>query len=194
MVVALLGLAACATSGSRLAREAPAPTTPQPAPTPQPTPQLADGLWAMLDPGCPRPRLANVGAWPACASPFWISRGSAVVVGARAAPSGKALEHSYRADLFLTGADPLIAQVGNDEDGYLFVALTGLARDDDGRLVAATGAAISCPGQSDGPISATPTAGGCEAVSADGVRKAAQATLGDPSVLTRVAWIAAGAP
>jgi hypothetical protein len=187
MVVTVLGLAACATSGSRLARQAPART-------PRPAPQVADGLWAMLDPGCPKPNLANFGAWPACASPFWISRGSAVVVRTRAAPSGKALDHSYRADLSLTGADPVIAELGNDRDGYLFLALTGLAHDDKGRLIAAIGAAVSCPGQSDGPISATPTAGGCEAVSADGVRKAAQATLGDPSVLTRVAWIAAGAP
>jgi hypothetical protein len=148
----------------------------------------------MLDPGCPKPSLINVGAWPKCASPFWISRGSAVVVRTKAARSGRAFNHSYRAGFSLSGADPLIAQVGNAKDGYLFLALTKLAHDDQGRVIAATGAAVACPGPADGAISLTPTAGGCEAASADGVREAARATLLDQSLLTRVAWIADGTP
>jgi hypothetical protein len=184
-VISVLGLAACATWSPRLAQH---------APTLKPAAQPADGLWAILDPGCPKPNHANVGAWPTCAQPFWISRGSAVVIRTRIAPGGKALSHSYRADFSLTGADPVIAQVGNDRDGFLFLALTRLTHDEKGRLVAATGAAVACPGPADGAISATPNASGCEAFSPDGVRKAARVALQDQSVLTGVAWIAAGAP
>jgi len=183
LVISILGLAACATSEPRRTLGAARPAA-----------QPADGLWAILDPGCPKPSLANVGAWPRCASPFWINQGSAVVVRTRAAARGQALSHSYRADVSLAGADPTIAQVGNENGGYLFFALVDLAHDDQGRVIAAIGAAVACPGQSDGAISATPNAGGCEAASPGDMRRAARATLRDQNLLTRVAWIAAGAP
>ena len=157
-------------------------------------PKPPSGLWAILDPGCPKPNLANVGAWPACASPFWIDRGSAIVVRTNAAVGGRALSHSYRADFSLAGPNPIIAQVGNDRDGYLFLALTKLTHDDKGRLIAAVGAAVACAAPVDGAISAAPNAGGCEAASPVEKRRAARASLRDQSILTRVAWIADGAP
>ena len=183
ILVLTLGLTSCAALGPRLAHWARPPTA-----------RPAEGLWAILDPGCPKPGHVNVGAWPKCASPFWISRGSAVVVRTRAGPRGKTPDHSYRAGFSLAGVDPLIAQVGNGRDGRLYLALIQLARDDKGRLIGAAGAAFACPGQAVGPIRLKPNTSGCEAVSSDGLRRAARATLRDQGPLTRVAWIAPGAP
>ena len=182
IVVVTLALSGCAAGAPRLAAG------------PTPPPRAAEGLWAILDPGCRKPSLIDIGAWPACASPFWISGGSAVVVRTRPGPGGTALDHSYRADVLLAGDDPVIAEVGNGTDGHLYFALIKLARDDEGRVIGASGAAFACPGQTIGPISLAPNASGCEAASAEGVRKAAAATLRDGGTLSRVAWIAPGAP
>jgi hypothetical protein len=93
-------------------------------------PKPAEGLWAILDPGCAKPSAADIHAWPHCASPFWISGDKATVL--LAANSGKRTIHdvSYAADVSLTAGEPLIAQVGTQKDGYLFLALTNLAEDD----------------------------------------------------------------
>ncbi len=158
-------------------------------------PKPAEGLWAILDPGCPKPNAVDFKAWPRCASPFWISRDTAVVVrslpGARRGPTP---DQSYRADYRLAAGDPLIAQVGTEKDGYLFLALTELSRDQQGRLVAASGAAFVCAKAAGGPIALRPNVNGCDTESPDGVRRAAQETLGDHVALSRVAWIASGAP
>lgn len=165
------------------------------APAPSPAPRPAEGLWAILDPGCPKPNAANFKAWPHCASPFWISRDTAVVVRSLpAARKGVAPDQSYRADYRLAAGDPVIAQVGTEKDGYLFLALTELSRDEQGRLVAASGAAFACAGAAAGPIALRPNLNGCDTESPDGVRRAAQETLGDHAALSRVAWIASGAP
>jgi hypothetical protein len=157
-------------------------------------PKPAEGLWAILDPGCPKPNVVNFKAWPHCASPFWISRDTAVVVrslpGVRRAPA----DQSYRADYRLAAGDPLIAQVGTAKDGYLFLALTELSRDERGRLVAASGAAFVCAKATSGPIALKPNLNGCDTESPEGVRRAARQTLGDHVALSRVAWIASGAP
>jgi hypothetical protein len=162
-------------------------------------PKPADGLWAILDPGCPKPDRADFNAWPHCASPFWISRDTAVVVRSmpgnhRAAAAGAAAQ-SYRADYRIAAGDPVIAQVGTEKDGYLFLALTELTRDDQGRLVEAAGAAFACPKEATpGPIAAKPNVNGCESESPDTLRRAAQETLVEHAALSRVAWIAPGAP
>jgi hypothetical protein len=187
ILVLTLGLAACAAVGPRPGPSIGAPLARAASGRP------AEGLWAILDPGCPKPGHIDVRAWPKCASPFWISGGSALVVRTRAGPRGTTPDHSYRAGISLAGADPLIAQVG-DGAGHLYLALTQLARDDKGRLVGAAGAAFACPGQVAGLISLAANTSGCEAVSSDGLRQAARATLRDQPALTRVAWIAPGAP
>jgi len=182
IVVLTLALGACAAGGPRLALGW--------APPPRP----AEGLWAILDPGCRKPSLIDIGVWPKCASPFWISGGSAVVVRTRPGPGGTAVDHSYRAEVSITGNDPVVAEVGNGTDGHLYLALIKLLRDDEGRVIGATGAAFACPVQVSGPIALAPNASGCEAASAEGVRRAAEATLRDAGTLSRVAWIAPGAP
>ena len=193
ILVLTLGLTACAAVGPRLAPLAGAPLPGAPPPR-APMGRPAEGLWAILDPGCPKPGHVNVRAWPKCASPFWISGGAAVVVRTRAGLRGSTPDHSYRAGISLAGADPLIAQVGDGKAGHRSLALIQLARDDKGRLVGAAGAAFACPGQTGGPISLKANASGCEAVSSDDLRMAARAMLRDQPALTRVAWIAPGAP
>ena len=194
LVIALaIGLSACAGMRSRVAllfsgHHAAAPTASAMAP---PTP--ADGLWAILDPGCPKPSAANIRAWPKCASPFWISRGKARVV--RTEPTRHAtVDASFAADYHLAPGNPVIAQVGTQKDGYVFLALTDLARDDQGRLIGATGAAVACPTPAAGEISLKPSLNGCETQSLADVRRAAALTLQDRGALTEVAWIAPGAP
>lgn len=185
LVIAILAtsLAACASPGPRLATgTAIAPGKP------------AEGLWAILDPGCRKPDRIDIAAWPKCASPFWISGGSAVVVRTRPSPGGAALDHSYRAEIILAGDHPLIAEVGNAMDGHLYLALIDLARDAKGRLVGAAGEAFVCAGEVDGPINLTLNASGCETMPANGARRAAEATLRSGAALSRVAWIAPGAP
>ena len=200
LILALaLGLTACSAVRTHMAfwRRAPSSSatvlvTP-PAPM-IPAPKLADGLWAILDPGCPKPSLTNFHSWPKCASPFWISRETAVVVTSGLARTGKSPDRSYRADYRLAAGDPLIAQVGTQKDGYMFLALTEVAKDGQGRMVGATGAAFACPLPVVGAISLRPNLNGCESAPPDSVREAARETLQDHAALTRVAWIAPGAP
>lgn len=192
-----MGLTACAAVRARLAfwRHPSAPTAVavDRASAPR-APRPADGLWAILDPGCRKPALADLRAWPKCASPFSINRNSAVVVRSKTGPNGKTPDESYRADYRIAAGDPVIAQVGNAKDGYLFLALTELSRDDQGRMVAATGAAFACDRPGDGAISLKPSSNGCESQSPEAIRKVAWSTLQNPAALARVAWIAPGAP
>ena len=192
--VLAVGLAGCSALKQRFAflwrtpSQRPAAVAIAPLPAPKP----AEGLWAILDPGCPKPNLANTRAWPRCASPFWISRDSAVVV--KSMPGGRAVDQSYRADYRLAAGDPVIAQVGSPKDGYLFLALTELSRDHQGRLIGAAGAAFACPKPGLSRVAMKPNDNGCETETPDGVRRAAQETLDDQAALVRVAWIASGAP
>ncbi len=196
-----MGLTACSAVQGHLAfwKHTSAPSTalaqaPAPMPTP-PAPKPAEGLWAILDPGCPKPSLTNFRAWPKCASPFWISRETAVVVTSKFEPGrAKAPDRSYRADYRLAAGDPVIAQVGTQKDGYMFLALTEVSRDDQGRMVGATGAAFACPTPIMGSISLRPNLNGCDNAPPDSVRAAARETLQDHTALSRVAWIAPGAP
>jgi hypothetical protein len=156
-------------------------------------PKPAEGLWAMLDPGCVKPSAANIHVWPHCASPFWISGDKATVL--LAASSNRAPHDvSYAADVSLTPGEPLIAQVGTQKDGYLFLALTNLAEDERGRLVGAIGAAVACPKPKDGGLVIKPSLNGCDLETVETVRAAAQVALRDRSTLTEVAWIAPGSP
>jgi hypothetical protein len=199
LILALaMGLTACSAVRAHLAfwRHAPR-TTAVAVATPPPTmpaPKPADGLWAILDPGCPKPNLINFKAWPKCAQPFWISRETAVMVRSLPGRGGTSPDQSYRADYRLAAGDPVIAQVGNAKDGFLYLALTELARDDQGRLIAATGAAFACPKPADGAIRLRPNLNGCESESPEAMRKVASETLADHAALMRVAWIAPGAP
>ncbi len=157
-------------------------------------PRVHQGLWAILDPGCRKPLGADLSAWPRCASPFWIGQGFALVVQAKPVDEGARAERSYRADYRLAAGDPLIAEIGDDKHGQLFLALTDLDRDGEGQLVGATGAAFACPSGLSGPISLSPNEGGCASAGPNRIRKAAEDSLRDPVALTRVAWIASGAP
>jgi len=196
ILVLAVGLSGCGILRERLAflRHSPQHVQAANAPATTPAPKPAEGLWAILDPGCPKPSAANFKAWPHCASPFWISRDTALVVRSIPRARGASPDQSYRADYRLAAGDPMIAQVGSEKDGYLFLALTELARDERGRLVAASGAAFACAKTPIGPIALRPTLNGCDTESPDGVRRAAQETLGDHAALSRVAWIAPGAP
>lgn len=198
VLVLAVGLSGCGFLKEKFAflRHGPSSRTAQAAaaPAPLPAPKPAEGLWAILDPGCPKPNAANFKAWPHCASPFWISRDTAVVVRSLPNSRGATPDQSYRADYRLAAGDPVIAQVGTEKDGYLFLALTELARDDQGRLVAASGAAFVCSPTVGGPIALRPNVNNCDTESPDGVRRAAQETLVDHAALSRVAWIASGAP
>jgi hypothetical protein len=169
-------------------------TSTQTAANPAPPPTPADGLWAILDPGCPKPSAPNFKTWPSCASPFWISRGKALVVRSSAHSRRGLTDASYEADYSLAGGDPVIAQVGTQKDGYVFLALTDLAQDNQGRLIGATGAAVACPKNMSGGLALKPNLNGCDTESLDAVRKAAVITLEDRASLTQVAWIAPGAP
>jgi hypothetical protein len=188
LIVAIaIGLGACAL----IRGKPPAGAPPVAAVAPRP----ADGLWAILDPGCARPHAADIHAWPACASPFWIRGGKAVVLTATNPAHGRR-PHSvpYAADYSLTPGEPLIAQVGTERDGYLYLALTNLAEDDQGRLVGAVGAAVACPRPTGATLAIRPNLNGCDLQSLATVRKAATATLQDRSILSEVAWIGPGAP
>lgn len=191
VVVLLLELAACA--GHR--RHPPAVAVIVPPP-PAVAPKPADGLWAMLDPGCAKPNAADIRAWPHCASPFWIRGDKATVLftANNGAASRAVHDVSYAADVSLTAGEPLIAQVGTEKDGYLFLALTNLAEDDRGRLVGAVGAAVACPKPKDGGIVLKPSLNGCDLESVETVRAAAELALRDRASLTEVAWIAPGSP
>jgi hypothetical protein len=188
VVCLLLGLGACAEADARLAARHAPPATPAPVAAPKP----AEGLWAMLDPGCAKPQSADVHAWPHCASPFWISGDKALVI--LAAGHSATLDASYAADFRFTAGTPLIAQVGTEKDGYVFLALTDLTSDDRGRLVSAVGAAVACPKPTGGGVAVKPNANGCDQASPDVVRRAAAASLQDHTALAKVAWIASGAP
>ncbi|HEY5107687.1 MAG TPA: hypothetical protein VII73_13115 [Caulobacteraceae bacterium] len=196
ILVLMVSLAGCASVRMRLAswvhgrRATPVMAS---APTPL-APKPADGLWAILDPGCPKPTLANFPRWPKCASPFWINRDSAMVVRTEAGPRRLTPDHSYRTDYRLAAGNPVIAQIGDDRAGYLYLALTELARDSQGRLVSAAGLPFACPSPSDGAISVAPNLSGCASQSPTAIRKLAFATLQDHAELSRVAWIAPGAP
>jgi hypothetical protein len=203
IIILAMGLAACAAVRSHLAfwrHRSPSavasagPTPALVAPRTARVPRPADGLWAILDPGCSKPALADPRVWPKCASPFWINRDSAVVVRSRAGLHGKTPDGSYRTDYRIAAGNPVIAQVGNAKDGYLFLALTELSQDGDGHFTEATGAAFACDQPHSGAISLKPNVNGCEGQPPDAIRKVAWATLQNPATLARVAWIAPGAP
>ena len=183
VIAMLIGLAACA---HRLVQAAAASAPPAPRP--------ADGLWVALDPGCAKPTASNIHAWPHCASPFWISRGHATVLVAGSADKQAVRDVSYAADYRFAPGDPLIAQVGTPKDGYVWLALTDLSRDGQGRLVGALGAPVPCAKPADAAGALRARLNGCSDVDLDQVRKAAVATLQDRAQLTTVAWIAPGAP
>ena len=193
IIVLTIGLSACATMRERFASLFPqhhAALASAPAPAPRP----AEGLWAILDPGCPKPVAANIHAWPKCASPFWISRDKALVVRSAATKRRPSNDASFVADYSLAPGDPVIAQVGTQKAGYLFLVLTHLAKDDQGRLIDAVGAAVACPKPVGDELSLKPSLNGCDTESLSDVRKAAAETLLDQDALTEVAWIAPGAP
>jgi len=193
LVVALLATL-CACAGPRAGKTALAPP-PAPAPVAVAAPpKPAEGLWAMLDPGCAKPHVADFRVWPHCASPFWINGHKAVVIEAAGVRRGALDGKSYLADYSFAPGDPLIAQVGTEKDGYLFLALTDLTRDASGQLVGAVGAAVACPKAAGGELALKPSDNGCDAARLDEVRRAAEATLHDRAALTTVAWIAPGAP
>jgi hypothetical protein len=193
VIAMLVGLAACASPFGRLTtnRHAEAISSLVPAPV-APTP--AEGLWAALDPGCAKPTAANIHLWPHCASPFWISHGKATVLMSGDADKRAVRDVSYAADYSITAGDPLIAQVGTPKDGYVWLALTDLDRDGQGRLVGATGAAVPCAPPPGGDIVLKPRMNGCGGVGLDDLRKAAAASLQDRAALTKITWIAPGAP
>lgn len=191
VLAALLGLGACAASHSPLAM----------SPHARPSAQAegvalrpAEGLWAILDPGCAKPSAADIHSWPACASPFWISGDKALVILAGRFAQTGVHDVSYTADYSLSPGDPLIAQVGTRKDGYVYLALTDVTRDGQGHIVGAVGAAVACPRPARGVLMLKPNQGGCDADDPASVRKAAEAALADQAALTEVTWIAAGAP
>ena len=190
LVVALLSLL-CACAGSHAVKVALAPSS---APVPAAPPKPAEGLWAILDPGCAKPNGADFRIWPHCASPFWINGHKAMVIEAAGVRRGALDGKSYTADYSFAPGDPLIVQVGAEKDGYLFLALTDLTRDANGQLVGAVGAAVACPKVTSGQLALKPSDNGCDAARLDEVRQAAEAALHDHASLTQVAWIAAGAP
>jgi len=189
-----IGLAACGLLPKHMAKLAP-PAAAAPVAPPGPPPKLAEGLWAILDPGCPKPTAADIHYWPACASPVWISHDKATVLSATPRGQHGTGDVSFAADVSIAPGDPVIAQVGTQKDGYLFLALTHLMRDDQGQVIGATGAAVACgkPAQA-GNLSVKPNGNGCDGESLAVVRQAANAALADQTALAQAAWIAAGAP
>jgi hypothetical protein len=190
---------AASLSACGLFRSKPQTTSATPAPTEQTAeaPKPADGLWAILDRGCPKPSAADVQAWPSCASPVWITHGKAVVVHSNIGRARGLTDVTFTADYSLAPGDPVIAQVGTEKDGYVFVALTDLAMDANGRLIGASGAAVACPkagAAGGGGLSLKPSLNGCDAQSMETVRQAALEALQDRADLSTVSWIAAGAP
>lgn len=179
-----LGLSACAFLPGRAPQVARAPEAPHPA----------DGLWAIMDPGCAKPATADFSAWPSCASPFWINQQTAVVVRSTSGLRGGQGLASYRAGMQLTAGEPVVVQVGSQADGYVFVALTDLSRDAAGRVVGAMGAPMICETSLIERITFRANRTGCESRSADEIQRAAFEALSDPGSLTHVAWVAAGAP
>jgi hypothetical protein len=194
-VITMIGLAACAGPFARLTANRHGNTSSFPVVAPPAAPpEPADGLWAALDPGCAKPTEANIHDWPQCASPFWIGHGKATVLVAGAASKRTVRDVSYAAYYSITPGTPLIAQVGTPKDGYVWLALTDLDRDSAGRLVGASGAAVPCAPPEGGQLVAKPRMNGCDGVGLDELRKAAEATLHDHATLTKITWIAPGAP
>ena len=189
LVVAIVAaLSACASLGAR-------PSPGVRASASAPPLSLAEGLWAILDPGCERPRAADIRAWPSCASPFWIQGGKAVVMTAQLTHSRRRPHDTpYAADYSVTPGEPLIVQVGTQKDGYVYLALTDLSTDGQGRLVGAVGAAVACPTPAGAVLTIAPSLNGCDLQSLEDLRKAALATLKDRSALAAAAWIGPGAP
>ena len=195
IIVLALALCACVSNARHQRPEPLAPPAAAPVVLSPPSPpRPANGLWAILDPGCSKPDRVDTHVWPRCASPFWINHESAVIVGSRPGPKGSTPSASFRVDLRLSTVDPLIAQVGTPRDGYIFVALDKLDRDTDGLVVGAVGAAFACHAAPTGPISLKPITGGCELASEEEIHRAAIETLQDETGLSRIAWVAAGAP
>jgi hypothetical protein len=191
IVTMLVSLAACGVFHTRVAKVTPPPV---PVAPPAPPPKLAQGLWAILDPGCPKPAAANIHQWPACASPVWISHDKATVINSTPRGQHGAGDVSFAADVSIAPGLPVIAQVGTQKDGYLFLALTDLTTDDQGLVIAATGAAVACGKAPHGALAITPSRNGCDGESLDVVREAATEALADRAGLTEAAWIAPGAP
>src|SRR5579863_2074788 len=160
-IVILIGLGGCGFfHRHHLARLVPpAPV----APLPPAPPRLAQGLWAILDPGCPKPNEADFHDWPSCASPVWISHDKATVINLTPRGATGHGDVSFAADLSLAPGDPMIAQVGDQKDGYLFLALTDLSEDERGQLVGATGAPVVCAQpNSSGAMLIKPNRTGCD--------------------------------
>ena len=198
LIVTLCGiLGACAAARAHFAmfgHRQPAAPMAAAAPASPPAPKVAEGLWAILDPGCPKPGGADLSIWPRCASPFWIHHGTARVMRSAAAASGSAVDHSYATDFRVAAGDPMIVRVGSARDGYMFLALTDLGADDRGQVISASGAPVACPKVDVRGRTLRPNLTGCESETLDTVRKAAAATLQDSPALTHVAWIASGSP
>jgi len=193
VIAVMAALAGCASPFGRFASNHHATVAPA-APAETPAPRPAEGLWAALDPGCAKPTAANIHLWPHCASPFWISHGKATVLVSGAVDKPMVRDVSYAADYSITPGDPLIAEVGTPKDGYIWLALTDLDRDGEGRLVGAVGAAVPCAPPTGDAIVTKPRMNGCDGVGLDEVRRAAAATLHDRAALTTITWIAPGAP
>ena len=193
IVAIAFGLSGCALLHLPFHHKAHVAQLSPPVGAPRPPPALAQGLWAILDPGCPKPSAVNIRKWPSCASPFWISRGKAMMIRTSARGSAGHSDSSFSADYRLAGDDPVIAQVGNERDGYLFLALTHLSTDDQGQLVGAVGAAIACSASPQGGR-IKPNSNGCDSQPPEAVLRAAELALQDRASLNQVAWIAPGAP
>lgn len=157
-------------------------------------PRPAEGLWALMDPGCRRPAGADFQAWPNCASPFWINENTAVVVHSPQVRRGRSTESSFRAGIQVTAGEPVVVQVGSQESGFLFVAVTDLTRNSRGLVVAAAGAPVSCVEDYMTRVTFRPNATGCDNRSPEDVRRAATRALAGNDSLTHIAWIAPGAP
>jgi hypothetical protein len=97
----LLGMAACQQS---LQSKEPLLTGSGPAP--------AEGLWALLAPGCAAPTSAEVQNWAACASPAWVKGSTFTII----------VQGPVRSEFAVAAGDPALAQVRSD-DGYTYYAV-----------------------------------------------------------------------
>lgn len=141
------------------------------------------GLWALLEPSCPRPANAAVETWPTCASPMWLREGALIMI----------VSGPVRSSLVLVGEQPQVAQVttrwaGDDpgvETRYFAVEPTGRAP-----FETATVWKLPCPDGGAGSLAPSEGDDACRASSAREVLQLAErARRGAPS--WTAAWIAA---